>query len=380
MRIQQLTELTTSRQFFETRTSRSIPIFIGILICIFIGFFIWASFARIDDVVKAQAIIRPVGTVSSLRCLVSGEVEKKLYTQDMYVSAGDVLLQVDIRSERIELENSIVYKKQLENELKETTDLLATIEQSNNIVRDVYDHSWVRSAVYMSEYEQRQKQISQATIKLERERAMPDTMKASQKILDYETELQQLLLSFDTWRNTQIIQTSESIKTLQQNRQTFERRIAELERSIKNATLTAPISGRIDELQKINIGDYIMTGEELVRIIPELSGSGLKTEMIIDASFIPRVKIGQTVHLRFPGLPPSEFGQLDSFVSMIPADMSLVNNVPVFLVEAEIPDPSLKTSSGEKIYLRPGIGAEARIVVRRDTVFRMILRKLDFLN
>jgi hypothetical protein len=40
----------------------------------------------------------------------------------------------------------------------------------------------------------------------------------------------------------------------------------------------------------------------------------------------------------------------------------------------------LTSPAGEKIYLRPGIGAMGRIIVDQDTVMRMILKKLDFIN
>ena len=53
---------------------------------------------------------------------------------------------------------------------------------------------------------------------------------------------------------------------------------------------------------------------------------------------------------------------------------------PVFIVEAVIKEPWLTSSGSEKIYLRPGIGAAGRVIVDQDTVMRMILKKLDFIN
>ena len=84
--------------------------------------------------------------------------------------------------------------------------------------------------------------------------------------------------------------------------------------------------------------------------------------------------------LRFPGLPPSSFGQLKGKVSLIPADITVNSNKPVFIVEAEIPEPFLFASSGERVNLRSGLAAEARIVISRDSVIKMILRKLDFVH
>ena len=54
-------------------------------------------------------------------------------------------------------------------------------------------------------------------------------------------------------------------KSLQSAKNSIESRITELERAIKNSTIYAPISGRISEVTKLNIGDYLLTGEEIFK-------------------------------------------------------------------------------------------------------------------
>ena len=122
-----------------------------------------------------------------------------------------------------------------------------------------------------------------------------------------------------------------------------------------------------------------MAGEELFRIVPD-SASSLKAEIALDPSTIARVKKGQKVKMRFPSLPPSRFGQLEGYISLIPADVKIAGNNAVFIVEADIPNPYLIAQNGEKIFLRSGISAEGRIIIDNDTVLRMMLRKLDFIQ
>lgn len=183
----------------------------------------------------------------------------------------------------------------------------------------------------------------------------------------------------DTWRNTQLLQAEEKLKALTTAIHAQERKIADLERAIKDSTIVSPISGKIDETRKLNVGDTVFAGEEILRIIPE-TDSSLKAEIVLDATDIARIQLGQTVYLRFPGLPPSKFGQVEGVVSSIPADVTIAGNNATFVLEADLHTPFLTTSDGERIQLRPGVGAEGRIVIDRDSVLRMILRKLDFLH
>jgi hypothetical protein len=172
----------------------------------------------------------------------------------------------------------------------------------------------------------------------------------------------------------------DGLKSLTQNRESLERRISDLERTIRTATLYAPISGKINESRKFNIGDYLMPGEEIITIVPDNTAS-LKAELYIDPAYIAQIQTGQKATLRFPGLPPSKFGKIEAEINLIPPDYAAGSESnPTFIVEATIREPWLMSSNGEKIYLRPGIGAMGRVIINQDTVMRMVLKKLDFIN
>ena len=89
------------------------------------------------------------------------------------------------------------------------------------------------------------------------------------------------------------------------------------------------------------------------------------------------VKIADDVVASIAGIAATE---VEGVVSSIPADVTIAGNNATFVLEADLHTPFLTTSDGERIQLRPGVGAEGRIVIDRDSVLRMILRKLDFLH
>jgi multidrug resistance efflux pump len=310
-------------------------------------------------------------------------VLEKNYVHDGYVHDGDVLLQLDVSADSLELDNSKKLMDRLENDILVCNTLLETIRQGVNTAiteREGNEEAYIRSETYLIEHRRQEGQIEEMRIKLDRERAMPDTLAVKQRLEDLTRELELAELQFASWKNTRMIETMDASKSLFQNRESLERRISDLDRNIRNATIRAPIPGRINEYRQLNRGDTVLPGEEIITIVPD-DESSLKAELYVDPAYIAQVKIGQKVTLRFPGLPPSKFGKIEAEINLIPPDFIQGSNTsPVFVVEALIKTPWLTSRGGEKIYLRPGIGAMGRIIVSQDTVMRMILKKLDFIN
>lgn len=365
--------------FFLLKPVNSVYGFI-ITICVsIITFIIWALFAQMDDVIKANVLLRPSSAVSTVKCVTSGQVYLKNFENDDLVQEGDFLFALDTTANMLELET---YKEELKknaNDIYVNSVLSDTIK--NGVLPDILKNSdaYVKANIYLTEYNRYETSISDIENKLEREKNKPDSMIVPQNIVDLENQLNQNILLFENWKNSQKMNTIETKKTLQTQKNTIESHISELERFIKNSTIYAPISGRIAENTKINIGDYILAGEEILRIVPQ-NDKNIKADIYVDPSYIARVKIGNPVKIKFPGLPPSRYGMIETNVSIIPPDVNYNNGVPIFIVEADINTPYLSTKNGQTAHLIPGITAEGRIVTDRSTVMQMVLRKLDFIN
>jgi adhesin transport system membrane fusion protein len=375
-----MAEFHQGYQFFMLRPSQAVKLFILTLTAIVSIAVIWALFAVMDDVVKANALIRPVASISLVKAVSGGEVLQKNYTHDAFIQEGELLFQIDVSADILELDNSGKLMARVNDSILLYNTLLETIRSGTNHANPENSETFIRSESYLIENRRFQMQIEEARIKLEREKSLPESLVLKQRLEDMTRELEQAELQFSSWKSNQTIEAMDTLKSLLQNRENLERRITDLERNIKNATLRAPISGKINELRKLNIGDYVLPGEEIITIIPS-DAVNLKAELYVDPAYIAQVKIGQKATLRFPGLPPSKFGKIEADISLIPPDFTQgSNSSAVFIVEAVIKEPWLTSSGGEKIYLRPGIGAAGRIIVDQDTVMRMILKKLDFIN
>jgi multidrug resistance efflux pump len=338
---------------------------------------------KMDDVVKTTALLRPAQSISIIKAISGGEVLEKNYVHNGPVYGGSVLLQLDASADILELDNSRKLMERLENNILINNALVETIRQGANaalLQKTDNDEARIRCETYLIEHRRQEGRIEELRIKLDRERSMPGSLAVKQRLEDTARELDLAELQFASWENTQMIETMDALKNLLQNRESLERRISDLERNIRNATIRAPITGRVNEYRRLNNGDTILPGEEIITIVPD-DESSLKAELYVDPAYIAQVKTGQKATLRFPGLPPSKFGKIEAEISLIPPDFTQQSESgPVFVVEALVKTPWLTSSGGEKIYLRPGIGAVGRIIVSQDTVMRMILKKLDFIN
>ena len=341
---------------------------------------VWALIAPMDDVVKASVLLRPSQAVSSVRCVTSGELFAKNFDNDDIVKEGDLLfcldttaLKTDLDSYRLAQEKNaadiVIYKK-----------LLETIERGEISGIEKKSDAYLKSNSYLLEKSKNKTVLEEVWIKLKREQETPDGLKVPQKIEDLENQYRQAKLSYETWLNDQNIQAKEKLLSLNTEKNTIESRISELERSIKNSTIYAPISGRISEIKKLNIGDYVLAGEEVLRIVPQNSDA-LRADIYVDPSYVARVKVGNPVKIKFPGLAPSRYGMVETEVSIVPPDVTIMTSgQSAFVVEAVIKNPYLSAKHGQTARLLPGISAEARIITDRSTAMQMVLRKLDFIN
>ncbi len=373
-------DMKKTSAFFMLKPVNAIYGFIVTVCLAIVAVIIWACLAPMDDVVKASVLLRPSQAVSSIKCVTSGELSVKIFENDDIVQEGDLLFSLDTTALKTELESyRLAQKKNLEN-LHVYKILAETISSSKLETGEDDTDAYLKSKSYLLEKSRYETMVEDARVKYEREKDAPAGLRVPQTIADLENQYRQTKLSYETWLSNQSIQTNEKVSSLETERKSYESRISELERAIKNSTIYAPISGRISEVTKFNSGDYILAGEEVLKIVPQ-DNESLRADIYVDPSYVARVKVGNPVKIKFPGLAPSRYGMVETEVSLVPPDVTLTaTGQAAFVVEAVIVNPYLRTKQGQTARLLPGITAEARIVTERSTAMQMVLRKLDFIN
>lgn len=373
-------EMKKTSVFFMLKPVNAIYGFIVTVCVAILAVIIWAVFAPMDDVVKGTVLLRPSQAVSSIKCVTSGELYSKNFENDDVVQAGDLLFSLDTSALIRELESYKAAQKKNEEDTVIYTTLLQTIKSGRITGVEKGSNAFLKSNSYLLEKSRYEAMQEEAESKYVIERDAPSALRVPQTVKELENQFRQSKLTYETWLSNQNIQANEKVASLKIERNNIETRLSELERAIKNSTIYAPISGRISEVTKRNRGDYILAGEEVLKIVPQ-DGDSLRADVYVDSSYIARVKVGDPIRIKFPGLAPSRYGMVETEVSLVPPDVTLSQSGQAFfVVEAVIDNPYLSTKQGQIAKLLPGISAEARIVTDRSTALQMVLRKLDFIN
>jgi multidrug resistance efflux pump len=93
--IQDMGELTDSRELLESRPQPFISIFTYTLIALLLTAVIWSFLGEIDENIKAQGIVRPNQKIGSIRNQVAGKVESVNLKEGDYVKKGALLFTIE---------------------------------------------------------------------------------------------------------------------------------------------------------------------------------------------------------------------------------------------------------------------------------------------
>lgn len=117
-KIEDINNLSDSRQVLESKPNKFIVIFIYILLALILIFFTWAWFSEKEVVANVSGIVKPNSQVQTISNIVQGEVKNIKMKNGEKVSKGDILFEIDSDS--------------LEKEKQQIDDLIDKINEDNS--------------------------------------------------------------------------------------------------------------------------------------------------------------------------------------------------------------------------------------------------------
>ncbi len=142
--------------------------------------------------------------------------------------------------------------------------------------------------------------------------------------------------------------------------------VARFEREAERRRIRAPVSGRLGEVNPIQIGAVIRDGERLASIIPQ-------GQVRVVAEFAPsalgRLRQGQYARLRLDGFPWTQYGYVDATLSSV-ASETREQRVRVELSVAADP------SSNARVALQHGMPGVVEVEVERVAPLELLVRSL----
>ena len=144
--------------------------------------------------------------------------------------------------------------------------------------------------------------------------------------------------------------------------------------------IKAPMSGYVQEISSLNVGDYLESNSKVLNIIPN-DNENFRVEIRIAPKDMGKIIIGQKVKYRLSAFPYFEYKGAEGFITSIDPDIrALEENGGIFYsVYADIDRVNFSNRQGDSFPIRAGLETDVRIVLERKPIIYFILKKLDFL-
>ena len=268
--------------------------------------FLFACFAKIDEVVLAQGELQPLGADRPIKAPFAGIVREILVKEGQNVKAGQSLLRLDAQvsknraetlSKQLKLENSRFNEESRsiqarEQSLKERMDgLIRTLRTEEQIYSDILPLGKSGGIQRMqllqqkNRVEQLESEIAQARANLQ--------------------EVQAQLLKMK----------QESLRELAD----LERQLVEVQDTLEKEILKAPLDGVVFGLVPSSPGYAAASGETLVKVVP---GGVLEAKVYITNRDVGFLKKGMVAQVRVDAFPYTQFGD-------IPGELKSVGTLPI---------------------------------------------------
>lgn len=131
--IQDIKDMSDSREMLEAKPHFFVTWFVYILIAIITAALIWAYFGEIEDYVKANGTVRPGDTISTIRNAVAGRVKTVNIEEGIQVKKGDMLYTIETDGILLEKNEKAKVVSGLEKENKNLLKFKQSIQEEKNL-------------------------------------------------------------------------------------------------------------------------------------------------------------------------------------------------------------------------------------------------------
>ncbi|MBJ7961084.1 HlyD family efflux transporter periplasmic adaptor subunit [Bacillus cereus group sp. N28] len=425
-------QLTDSVELLEKKPPRFINMFLGLLIAVLIGFCLWAYFGKIDIVSKGTAIIQGKKEASMVQSRLGGVVSHVAVQSGDYVKKGDNILQIknqELVDEQNKLNSIVLHlesKKNMLIELKKSVSNnkpLFSNSNENDKVRDEYSayeqgyklldsekelelNTIVENSVedglddvlqsLIAEYENTQREMDSLNKKKNQEQISKEDTEVIIEQINSALSQQNNLKKRIEQRKEYLEKERKKIKQVKEEKQTQKKqalkqyqqgfivdineRIESIEQDIlakkqeldtityQNDTMNinAHIDGTIQFSNILQEDNLIEPGQDIAFVIPK--GSDKKVKLLLSPEEVKGINKGDKIQYSF------QSNQQVGYVSYIPTHPIYDKDSKSYMYELE------GTINFKKIQSLPsGVIGKASVVTGSESIWKFLLRKLDFI-
>ena len=320
--------------------------------------FVFACFAKIDEVVLAQGELQPLGADRPIKAPFAGVVKEILVKEGQRVSAGQPLIRLDAevskkRAETLEkqlkLENTRFVEESRSTEAREQSlrermdGLIRSLSTEKQIYHDILPLGKLGGIQRMqllqqkNRVEQLQSEIAQARANLQEVQAQLQKMK------------------------------QESLRELAD----LERQLVEVKDTQDKEVMRAPLDGVVFGLVPSSPGYAAGVGETLVKVVP---GGVLEAKVFVTNRDVGFLKKGMVAQVRVDAFPYTQFGAIPGSlksVGTLPVAADEKNPLPRFPAYIRL-DRDYVTRDNDRFPVSAGQSVQANLVLRDKRVISLL--------
>ncbi|WP_299623053.1 HlyD family type I secretion periplasmic adaptor subunit [uncultured Tateyamaria sp.] len=354
-------------------------------------FVLWAAFAWVDEIVRAQGEMISSSRPQIIQNLEGGILAELAVAEGDVVEQGAVLARLHdtkFQSQVDDLQDQItalaVRQLRLEAELAGQFDFAVPqglVGRLGGLVASERALLQARQLDFVSRREGAQRVLDQAAKEkdlledlLDRKIvALIEVTRARKAHADARIKLDEIITQTELERAQAYSDTLKELGTLRQN---FKAAQDQLRRTV----LLSPMRGIVNNLSVTTIGGVVRPGEEILQIIP------LDEELFVEARVAPKdiagVRAGQEATIKLSAYDYTIYGSLKGQVRLISADTfkderaRAADGDPHYKVTLSV-DRSNLTERQRDVAFRPGMQAEVELHTGEKTVLQYLMKPLN---
>lgn len=351
-------------------------------------FIIWAKFAWLDEIVRADGEVVSASKPQIIQNLEGGILAELLVSEGDIVQTGDVLVRLrgtGFQTSVADLEDQIlaaeIRRLRLVAEMEGAFDFDVPDEiaaRSPNMVASERALLNARQSDYVSKLEgarrvkaETARELALMEDMLKREIvALTETTKARKANADADIRYNEIVTGAELERASAF---SETLQELAQLGQSLRMANDQLSRTV----ITSPMRGIVNSLGITTIGGVVRPGEEIAQITP--LGDELFVEAQVKVSDVANVIPGQDATIKFSAYDYTIYGSLSGKVQFISADTFKDERrpdiAPHYKVTVAVDLENLDARQ-RQIAIRPGLQASVELHTGEKTVLHYLTKPL----
>jgi multidrug resistance efflux pump len=339
----------------------------------------WLVTARIPVYQTSEAARLEMETIHPIAAPVVGRVVATFVTLGREVKQGDVLLEIEAERERLETAEERARLEMVAGEISALQREIAAEEQAINESRRASRAAVTEVSQRISAAEAAAKQASEYVkrVALLEQQGLISAADAEKARADADARIAEVraaragidrlgadLSVADRGRRARLAALMRERAGLEGLHVATASTVTRREREAERRRIRAPVSGRLGEVNPIQVGSIIREGERIASIIP--SGQ-MRAVAEFAAPALGRLNTGQRARLRLEGFPWTQYGHVDATVT------SVATETRDQRVRVEL---AVRRAADSQIPLQHGMPGKVEVEVERVAPFALVLRSL----